>query len=62
MVNAGLFHNTVGGMAFSYLPINGNVTVSDGAMPNIMVAFAMPHKIAAIFKQKGSHFLFVIIH
>ena len=49
VVEAALFHNGVGSVAGFDFPIHGEMPPSDRAVPNIMVAFAMPDKSAAVF-------------
>jgi hypothetical protein len=48
IINPSLFHNTVGYMADPYLPVHRKIFTGDGAMPYIVIAFSMPHKMTAM--------------
>ena len=50
---AGLFENTVGGVARSDLSIYGKAELCERAIPDFVVAFALPFKAASAF---GKHF------
>jgi len=42
MINAGLFHDGIGGMPRLNFTIHSHISARNGAEPNIVVTFAMP--------------------
>jgi len=62
VTDASLFHYSVGYVANAYFSINGKILPRYGAMPYIMIPFAMSHKIAPMLKEYLPYFFFVLRH
>ena len=62
MVDPALCHNCVCCMPWFYLRINCYITVGDGTVPNVMIAFSASHKRATVLQHDFPHFLFVFSH
>ncbi|GBU28479.1 hypothetical protein R84B8_02038 [Treponema sp. R8-4-B8] len=59
MPNSRLFHYAIGDMTDAYFPIYRKIFFSDGAIPYIMVPFAVTHKMTIIFKKNLPDFFLV---
>ena len=57
-----LFHNAVGDVADADFTVNGKVSAVDRAVPDVMIAFTVPHKIAAVFPQNVPDLVLVFGH
>lgn len=51
---AGLFENAIGGVTRSDFPIYGKADLREGAVPDFVISFTLPFKMATIF---GKDFL-----
>jgi hypothetical protein len=62
VLNASLFHYSVCNMPDADFPIHSEIPVGYRTVPNIMVAFAVPHEMTAVFLQKLANLFFIFRH
>jgi hypothetical protein len=62
MIYPALPHYGVGGMTGFNFAVNGYMTFRDGAVPNIMIAFAMTFKITTVRPQYFPYFFLIVSH
>jgi hypothetical protein len=55
IINTDLLHYPIGYMAGVFLTVYGYREIGNRAIPNIMIAFAMPQKRTAVFSQFFSY-------
>ena len=60
--NSCLFYNRVCRKTGFYLSIDSEVSIGNGAEPNVVVSFSMPNKRAVVFRKNFSHFFFIFRH
>jgi hypothetical protein len=62
VINTRLFHYTVGNVADTDFTIHRDIVAVYWTMPNIMIAPAVPHEVAAIFPQNLPDLFLVFGH
>ena len=62
MAYAALLHNLVCGVPGFDFPVDSDVRIGDGTVPDIMIAFPVSHKIAAVFAEQIADLLFIFSH
>ena len=62
MINTALFHYSVCSVSRFYLAVYRNISVRNRAVPNIMVALAVPNEITAVFFQNFADYFFILSH
>ena len=62
MIDAALLHDFVCGVSRFDFSVDGNISVSYRAVPNVVVAFAATDELATVFGQNDANFLFVFSH
>ena len=62
MIDAALLQNFVCGVSRLDFSVDGNISVSYRAVPNIVVALAVTNEFATVFSQNDANFLFVFSH
>jgi hypothetical protein len=62
MRNAALLQHLIGGVAGFDFPVNRHMCVGYGAVPNVVVALAMPHEMTAMRFENVPDFFLIFSH
>jgi len=62
IINPRLFHNFICDMSYINFSVYCEISIIYRAVPNVMIAPAMPYKIASIFSQDLPDFIFIFCH